>query len=305
MTLVKANEMNTVDNEIDKNCTEKAVSRVKTGKNGELSPVLDAIITGEDASRTDVAVEFVIPVYNEERILRKTVTRLAVYLENEFPYNYLITIADNASTDNTWSVACEIAKEIPRVKALRLEKKGRGRALKCVWLASKCEVVAYMDVDLSTDLKAILPLIAPLVSGHSDIAIGTRLGKSSRVQRGLKREVISRCYNLLLHLGLRVRFSDAQCGFKAVSATAAKELLPLVEDTGWFFDSELLVLAERAGLRIREVPVDWIDDPDSRVNIWDTAWKDLQGMRRLLRGFSLANMILELLIADCVLVVIA
>ena len=143
-----------------------------------------------------------------------------------------------------------------------------------------------MDVDLSTDLAAVLPLVAPLLSGHSDLAIGTRLSRTSRVVRGTRREVISRCYNLLLRATLGIRFSDAQCGFKAIRADRARELLPLVEDTGWFFDTELLVLAERAGLRIYEVPVDWLDDPDSRVDIAATAMTDIKGIARLSRALG-------------------
>ena len=138
-----------------------------------------------------------------------------------------------------------------------------------------------MDVDLSTDLAALLPLVAPLISGHSDVAIGTRLHRGSRVIRGPKREFISRCYNLILRGTLAARFSDAQCGFKAIRADVARELLPLVQDTGWFFDTELLVLAERSGLRIHEVPVDWVDDPDSRVNIVRRAKDDLKGVARV------------------------
>jgi putative flippase GtrA len=163
-------------------------------------------------------------------------------------------------------------------------EKGRGRALKRVWQASDATVLVYMDVDLSTDLNALLPLVAPLISGHSDLAIGTRLRHGSRVDRGPKRELISRSYNLLLRGALRARFSDAQCGFKAIRADVAREVLPLVEDDAWFFDTELLVLAERAGLRIHEVPVDWVDDPDSRVDIVRTALDDLRGMARLGRG---------------------
>ena len=143
-----------------------------------------------------------------------------------------------------------------------------------------------MDVDLSTDLNALLPLVAPLLSGHSDVAIGTRLARGARVVRGPKREVISRCYNLLLHVTLGTRFSDAQCGFKAIRADAARVLLPLTTDSGWFFDTELLVLAERAGLRIHEVPVDWIDDPDSRVKVVATALGDLRGIVRLAGGLA-------------------
>jgi len=163
-----------------------------------------------------------------------------------------VTIADNASVDRTWSIAQWLAEVLPGVRAVHLDEKGRGRALRAVWQASDAGVLAYMDVDLSTDLAALLPLVAPLLSGHSDLAIGTRLAHASLVTRGTRRELISRCYNLLLRVSLRARFSDAQCGFKAIRADRAHELLPLVEDTGWFFDTELLVLAERAGLRIHE-----------------------------------------------------
>jgi putative flippase GtrA len=231
-------------------------------------------------------IDIVIPVYNEDSDLEPSVRRLHTFLSSGFPFTFRITIADNASTDDTWRVACDLAGELPGVHAFHLDEKGRGRALRAAWTASGARVVAYMDVDLSTDLAALLPLVAPLLSGHSDVAIGSRLARSSRVVRGAKREVISRCYNLILRTTLHARFSDAQCGFKAVRAEAARELLPLVEDTGWFFDTELLVLAERAGLRIHEVPVDWVDDPDSRVDIVATAAADLRGVARLLRAFA-------------------
>ena len=165
---------------------------------------------------------------------------------------------------------------------LRLEQKGRGRALRAAWAASDADVLCYMDVDLSTDLAGLLPLVAPLVSGHSDLAIGSRLARGARVSRGPKRELVSRCYNLILHTALRSRFSDAQCGFKAIRGDVAHVLVPAVVDDGWFFDTELLVLAERRGLRIHEVPVDWVDDPDSRVAIVRTAVDDLRGVCRLL-----------------------
>ena len=138
-----------------------------------------------------------------------------------------------------------------------------------------------MDVDLSTDLDALLPLLAPLLSGHSDVAIGTRLHRDARVERSRRRELISRAYNRLLHVVLRARFSDAQCGFKAIRADAAADLLPLIRDEEWFFDSELLVLAQRRRLRIHEVPVDWVEDGDSRVEIMPTALADLRGVARL------------------------
>jgi len=223
----------------------------------------------------------VIPVYNEEAGLERSVRIVRDYLDHDFPYPARLTIADNASTDRTLEIAQSLAQELPEVRVVHLPAKGRGRALRTVWLVSDAEVLAYLDVDLSTDLSALLPLVAPLVSGHSHLSIGTRLGRTSRVERGPKREVISRCYNLLLRGVLAARFSDAQCGFKAIRADAARELLPLVKDTGWFFDTELLVLAENAGLRIHEVPVDWVDDPDSRVDIFPTAMADLRGIARL------------------------
>ena len=219
-------------------------------------------------------------------ILAPSVRRLDGFLAETFPYSYCITIADNASTDRTWSVAQDLAAELPQVRAVHLDQKGRGRALKAVWSESSAPILAYMDVDLSTDLRALLPLVAPLISGHSDIAIGTRLARSSRVVRGSKREFISRSYNLILRGTLAASFSDAQCGFKAIRASVADDLLPLVQDDNWFFDTELLVIAQRAGLRIHEVPVDWTDDPDSRVDIVATAKEDLAGVARLIRGFA-------------------
>ena len=233
-----------------------------------------------------VQVDIVVPVRNEERDLAPSIRRLATYLRESFPFTARITIADNGSTDGTWSIATRLTGELDGVGAVRMEQAGRGRALRAIWSQSDAEVLAYMDVDLSTDLNALLPLVAPLLSGHSDLAIGTRLARGSRVVRGPKRELISRCYNLLLHLCMGVRFSDAQCGFKAIRRDQARVLLPLTRDTGWFFDTELLVFAERAGLRIHEVPVDWIDDLDSRVDIVATALADLRGMARLGWGFS-------------------
>jgi len=227
------------------------------------------------------ALDVVIPVYNEEASVESCVLRLHAYLHSHFPYRFRITIADNASTDRTLQIARRLAAEHPEVVAVHLDQKGRGRALRQVWSNSDARVLAYMDVDLSTDLAALLPLVAPLLSGHSELAIGSRLARGSRVVRGPKRELISRCYNLILRSTLAAGFSDAQCGFKAIRGDVATRLLPLVEDTGWFFDTELLVLAERAGLRIHEVPVDWVDDPDSRVDIVATALADLRGVLRV------------------------
>ncbi|HTZ43020.1 MAG TPA: bifunctional glycosyltransferase family 2/GtrA family protein [Jatrophihabitans sp.] len=251
-----------------------------------MTSIARAADAGRLAGTERLMLDVTVPVFNEEADLASCVRRLHEHLDRCFPYPFRITVADNASTDGTPLVAARLAHEFAGVRYLRLEQKGRGRALSAVWQSSEAQVVAYMDVDLSTDLNALLPLVAPLISGHSDIAIGSRLSRHSRVVRGTKRELISRCYNLILRSTLLTRFSDAQCGFKAVRAEVARTLLPLVEDTGWFFDTELLVLAERAGLRIHEVPVDWVDDPDSRVDIVATAIADLRGVARVGRALA-------------------
>src|SRR6202451_3201916 len=231
-------------------------------------------------------VDIVVPVRNEEHDLAPSVRRLVSYLREAFPFTARVTIADNGSTDGTWAIAGRLGRDFDEGRAGRMEQPGRGRALRAVWSRSDAEVLAYMDVDLSTDLNALLPLVPPLLSGHSDVAIGTRLARGSRVIRGPKRELISRCYNMLLHTCMGARFSYAQCGLKAIRRDQERALLPLTQDTGWFFDTELLVLAERAGLRIHEIPVDWIDDLDSRVDVVATALADLRGMVRLGSGFA-------------------
>ncbi|MDX6469861.1 MAG: hypothetical protein QOF75_1664, partial [Gaiellaceae bacterium] len=195
-----------------------------------LAPALDQSVAAP-------SVDVVVPVYNEVGSLGASIESLHRYLLGQFPFSFRVTIADNGSTDGTWELAQEIALELDHVRALRLDEKGRGRALHTVWSESDASVLVYMDVDLSTGLSALLPLVAPLLSGHSDLAIGSRLTRGARVTRGPKRELISRSYNVLLHAALGARFSDAQCGFKAIRADRAHELLPLVQDRGWFFDT--------------------------------------------------------------------
>jgi len=231
----------------------------------------------------DPVVELVVPIYNEQATLEASIRRVHAFAAAKLWMPWRITIADNASTDSSPELARRLARELAAVTYLRLERKGRGFALREAWSRSSAAVVVYMDVDLSTDLTALAPLLAPLLSGHSALAVGSRLACGANVIRGPKRELISRCYNLILRAALRVRFSDAQCGFKAIRTDVAAELLPLVGDDSWFFDTELLVLAERAGLRIYEVPVDWVDDPASSVDITATALADLRGVARLRR----------------------
>jgi glycosyltransferase involved in cell wall biosynthesis len=229
-------------------------------------------------------VEIVVPVFNERAVLEQQLEVLTDYLERAFPLDWRVTVADNASTDGTGELVDELAARMD-VDGLHIPRQGRGAALRAAWLASEADVVAYMDVDLSTNLASLLPLVAPLVSGHSHVAIGTRLQPSSQVQRQLKREVLSRGYNRLTRLALGATFSDAQCGFKALRGDVAQRLLPLVADDGWFFDTELLALAQRNRLRIYEVPVAWIEDLDSRVHIPSTVAGDLRGLWRLRRAF--------------------
>ena len=237
----------------------------------------------------ETRIDIVVPVYNEEEILESSIRRLRDHLDGNFPFRWRIVIADNASTDATSEIAARLAGDDERIVHLHLDEKGRGRALRAAWSSSDADVVAYTDVDLSTGLTGLLPLVAPLVSGHSDLAIGSRLSSSSVVARGPKRELISRCYNQLLRLVFAVRFRDAQCGFKAGRADIVQLLLPAVEDQAWFFDTELLLLAEYNGLRVHEVPVDWIDDLDSRVDVRSTALADLRGVRRMAWRFARGN----------------
>ncbi len=237
-------------------------------------------------------LEVVVPVYNEEAVLDRSIRRLHHFLATSVPFAWRIVIADNASTDRTWDIATRLYAELDGVDVVRLKQKGRGRALRAAWSVSDADVLCYMDVDLSTDLRALLPLVAGLVSGHSDVAIGTRLAPGSHIVRSRKREFISRTYNRLLQVVLRARFSDAQCGFKAIRADAARTLLPDIQDGGWFFDTELLILAQRKGLRIHEVAVDWVEDTDSRVDLLDTALGDLRGIGRLLMQVPLNRFLL-------------
>jgi putative flippase GtrA len=240
-------------------------------------------VRSPDVPATSLVLDIVVPVHNEQAAIEESLRRLHRYLTDSFPLAWRITIADSGSTDDTWSIACQLATSLPSIRLVRVNQKGRGRALRTAWESSEATVLAYMDVDLSTDLAALFPLVAPLVSGHSDLAIGTRLARGSRVIRGPKREVISRCYNAILRATLGAGFTDAQCGFKAIRRDRAEAMLPDVKDQAWFFDTELLVLAERAGLRIHEVPVDWVDDPHSTVDIASTARADLRGVARLMR----------------------
>jgi len=233
---------------------------------------------------TAPTIDIVLPVYNEELALEASVREVLAYSERHLPWPSIVTIADNASTDGTERIGRRLG-ELPEARYLRLPEKGRGRALKLAWATSEAEIVGYMDIDLSTGLSALPALIAPLVSGHAEVAIGSRLLPQSRVVRGPKREVLSRGYNMLIRGAFWPSFHDAQCGFKAARREAVERLVPEVADNEWFFDTELLLLAEKRGMRVFEVPVDWQDDPTSTVRIGATVRQDLRGLWRMRSRF--------------------
>ena len=231
-------------------------------------------------------VDVVIPVLNEERALPVCVDTLLQFLGDSSPYPFRIVIADNGSTDRTPEIAESLSQaHWPRVAWSRLEIRGRGRALRKAWLESDADILTYMDVDLSTDLAAFPPMVRAIGEEGFDLAVGSRLMKGASVsKRTLKREITSRSYNTIVKAVFFTRFSDAQCGFKAISSRAAQALIPKVLDQGWFFDSELLILAEKGGYRIKDIPVCWVDDPDTRVRVVKTAVDDLKGLYRLRFG---------------------
>ena len=229
-------------------------------------------------------LEVVVPVYNEEHVVEASVRGIHAYLQNCLPYTATITVVDNASTDRTFDVAHWLAYELEGVNVMRLRDKGRGRALRSAWIGSNARVVAYMDVDLSTDLTALQPLVEPLLEGSSDLGVGSRLAPGAKVERSRTREVISRSYNFVVRRVLHSRVTDAQCGFKAARRETIQALLPLVENENWFFDTELIHAAERSHMRIHEVPVEWTEDSDSRVRLFATAIEDLRGIARLRRA---------------------
>lgn len=230
-------------------------------------------------------VNVTIPVYNEEKILPSSIATLHDFLTKHGRFDWEIVIANNASIDRTQEVAEGLARQYTGVRVVHLDLKGRGRALKKVWTESKADILSYMDVDLSTNLYALPPMVEALIGGGFEIGIGSRLLKASTTRRSIKREVISRGYNLLVKSFFATKFSDAQCGFKAITRRAADVLLPVIDDTGWFFDTELLVVAEKRGYRIFDLPVSWIEDLDSRVKIVRTAVDDIKGLIRVRKGF--------------------
>lgn len=239
----------------------------------------------ESKAVQDITVDIVIPVFNEEAQLGPSIETLRTFLQTHCPYSWRIVVADNASTDRTPAICHELrSRYTGEVDFIRLEQKGRGRALRAAWSRSTADVVCYMDVDLSTNLRALPPMLAALIHSDYDLATGSRLMHGAIVTRQWKREIISRSYNLLIRLMFWHRFRDAQCGFKGATRRAVDELVPQVKDQAWFFDTELLLKGEQQNYRIFELPVEWIEDLDSRVKIVKTAWEDIKGLVRVRVG---------------------
>jgi len=234
-------------------------------------------------------VDVIIPVLNEEKVLERSVRALHAFLSDHLHHEFRIIVADNGSTDRTFAIARELAAELEgEVKAEHIPEAGRGRALSRGWLASEADVVSYMDVDLSTGLEAFPRLVSAILDGSADVAVGSRLSPESDVKRSLRRELLSRGFVLMTNLMFGTKLRDTQCGFKAASRVCAQKLLPFVQDKGWFWDTELLLLATKGGWRVTFVPVHWVEDPDSRVKVLSTAWKDFKGLLRM-RGFPWAQ----------------
>ena len=233
-------------------------------------------------------VEVVLPVLNEEKVLERSVRALHGFLDDNLAHEWRIVIADNGSTDATFDVGTRLSKELSNLECRHIPEAGRGRALSLAWQASDADVLSYMDIDLSTDLGAFPRLVSLVADQGYDVAAGTRLGQGSETRRSLKREVLSRGYVLLIGLLFQANLRDTQCGFKAIRRECAQKLLPFVEDTGWFWDTELLLLAAKGGWRVTFLPVRWVEDTDSRVKVFSTVWRDIKGLARMKR-FDFSN----------------
>jgi glycosyltransferase involved in cell wall biosynthesis len=234
-------------------------------------------------------VSITIPVHNEVQRLPACIPRLQQMVGSVDGYEIAIVVAENGSSDGTLEIAQDLAVRYPFLSVNYLRHQGRGRAIKQTWLHSSADVLGYMDVDLATDLQAVRPVLQALSSGYCDIVVGTRLHVRSVTKRSWKRELVSRAYNWLVKLTCSTTFSDAQCGFKFISKAAADELLPIIKDPGWFFDTELLIVAEKCGYRIYDLPVRWTENRDSRVRVFRTAWTDLKGLARVRYGLSVGK----------------
>jgi glycosyltransferase involved in cell wall biosynthesis len=216
-------------------------------------------------------IVWVVPVYNEEAVLWASITTLQHYFSKHIKGDWLIVIANNASTDTTLKIAKQLSKKLPGVRYEHMDFKGRGNALKYVWRKYNAAVYGYCDVDLATDISDIKTLIDSIKDG-ADIAIGNRYITGSGTKRTFKRLIFSKIYIWMVRVFFKTAISDFQCGFKAVSGKVQKTLLPNVLDKGWFFDTELLLKAEQEKqFKISQIPVRWRENDESKVRLIHTS----------------------------------
>lgn len=230
-------------------------------------------------------IEIVLPVFNEAHVLRQSVQRVLEFVSQFSEYQWMLTIAENGSTDSTAEIAAELADDYEAVLAISIDGKGRGRALKHVWRHSPADFSMYMDIDLSTQLSAIPEALAALQAGN-DLVVGSRFHRDSKVSRGVLRGITSRCYRCMARICLQSRCDDPQCGFKAIRVGTVSTLLDCVQSERWFFDTELLYLAELASMRIATIPITWVEDKDTRVRILPTTRELVFGLIRMRRSRS-------------------
>ena len=229
-----------------------------------------------------VNIDVVLPCYNEISILRSSVERTLQFFNSAPQYNWHLVIADNGSTDRTDELGKTLAEKNDQVSIISIPEKGRGHALHQAWTTSSADIVTYMDVDLSTRIEHLLDLVQLIDRSNCEVAIGTRLSKQSKTKRSLKREITSQGYVFLIRLFFpSLSITDAQCGFKALKRTTAEVIVPKIKNREWFFDTELLIIAHKEKIGICELPVEWTEDPDSKVNILKTAFEDIRGLIRM------------------------
>ena len=230
-------------------------------------------------------IEITIPILNEEKTLDKQVRKAYIYIKqnlNDFGIIHIMLV-DNGSTDNTQEIARLLCLELPGVYYLRLEEKGVGRALKYSWGQSKADIIGYMDLDLATDLCYLRSALEGLTVDQVDIVNGSRLAKGARViGRSFIRNVTSRIFNFIVKMVFNTSFSDGMCGFKFLKRSCLENLLEAgAKSDGWFFASEILITGEYLGYRVSEIPIQWTDDPDSKVKIGKLGIEYIKAMRVL------------------------
>lgn len=201
-----------------------------------------------------------IPCYNEEKIIKKNILILLEFCDQNLKQDFTIIIADNNSNDQTKQIIKGLENE--KIKYIFIPRKGKGLAIETAWQSQDSDIYVFMDADLAADLNALPELIRQIKQGY-DICIGSRFHKLSKVKRGIIRKIFSHGYSFLFKIILNSKINDAPCGFKAINRKARQNILPQVRNKEWFFDSELLILAEKQNYKIKEIPIKW-EEPKHR-----------------------------------------